>query len=320
MLTTFLQILGLVCFSLVLIKATDLVILSLKSLAKITKLGEFAITGLIIGLATSLPELVVGIVSSLEGRPELSLGNLIGANIANVSLVVGAASLIGGVVHIRKNVFYREILFIFIIVLLPVLLFIDGYLSRVDGLFLIIAYIIYVLIIGRKKHEQDSEEHFGRTIRRFVLSVESHKKVWLKFFGGIFLILIAAEAIVRIASGITSSLGIDMFIVGLVLLSVGTTLPEVVFEIEAIKKHETVMVFGNLLGSIAANSLLILGIVSLINPLKIVVFGEYIWALVFFGILFLLFSYYVWTKKRLDRWEGLILLAGYLIFVLWELF
>lgn len=319
MIIIFLQILGLIVFSLVLIKATDLVVVSLKALSRITKLGEFAITGLLIGLATSLPELVVGIVSSLEGRPELSLGNLMGANIANVSLVVGTAGLIGGVIHIRRNIFYKEMFYIFLIILLPVILFLDKSLSRVDGLLLITAYIIYSLIIGIKKEEKTEGEYFGRTIRRFIISVENHRKVWLKLFGGIFLILVSAEIIVRIASEMASSLGVEVFIIGLTLLSMGTTLPEVVFEIEAIRKHETVMVFGNLLGSIAANSLLILGLVSLISPLQIFNLEGYGLALLFFGALFLLFSYFVWTKKRLDRWEGLILLFGYLVFVWWEL-
>src|SRR4030042_5377689 len=88
-------------FSIVLIKATDLLIVNLKGFSKVSKMGDFVVTTLLLALATSLPELFVGILSALQGEPSLSLGNVIGANIANLTIVIGAAALVGGSLAVR---------------------------------------------------------------------------------------------------------------------------------------------------------------------------------------------------------------------------
>ena len=124
--------------------------------------------------------------------------------------------------------------------------------------------------------------------------------------------------IVQFSLKLALVLNVPVIVVGLVLVSIGTTLPELALEIEAIRKHQSEMVFGNLLGSIVANSTLVVGTVVLISPITIKGFDEYLLATLVFIIAFGLFYFFVRTKRRLERWEGLVLLIVYLLFFLAE--
>jgi cation:H+ antiporter len=114
--------------------------------------------------------------------------------------------------------------------------------------------------------------------------------------------------------------GISVFVVGVVLLSLGTTLPELVVSIESLKKAQPGIFFGNILGSLIVNSTLILGIVSIISPIEDGNLGHYVIALITFALTFLLFWLFTRTKHRLERWESIVLLGIYLIFVVVEFF
>jgi len=131
-------------------------------------------------------------------------------------------------------------------------------------------------------------------------------------------LLFSADMIVQFSLKLALVLNVPVIVVGLVLVSIGTTLPELALEIEAIRKHQSEMVFGNLLGSIVANSTLVVGTVVLISPITIKGFDEYLLATLVFIIAFGLFYFFVRTKRRLERWEGLVLLIVYLLFFLAE--
>ena len=132
-----LQLLLLIFFSLVLIKATDILTESLRGLAAVTKVGKFAITSLLLAFATSIPELVVGVTSALEGQSSLALGAIIGSNIADISLVIGGAALIGGSFSVVGEFLKIDIFSVFLAGVMPLMLLIDGRLSHVDGLILL---------------------------------------------------------------------------------------------------------------------------------------------------------------------------------------
>jgi len=133
-------ILLLAVFSVLLIKATEIVTDSLQRLAEITKIGKFALTSLLLALATSVPELVVGVTAALEGRPNLALGTVLGSNIADISLVVGGAALIGGSFSVAGEWLKMDIFSVFLAGVMPLILLMDSQLSRVDGLILLFIF------------------------------------------------------------------------------------------------------------------------------------------------------------------------------------
>jgi len=146
----------------------------------------------------------------------------------------------------------------------------------------------------------------------------SQRKEFGRLFIGIALLLASADGIVKLSSSLASTAGIPIFVVGLVVLAIGTSLPELAFSIKSISEHEPSMFFGNLLGSTIANSTLIVGTVSLIAPIKVIAFNEYLLAAVAFILVFSGFWFFVRSKHRLDRWEGGILLLIYITFLILE--
>lgn len=305
--------------SFILIKATDILIVNFEALSAKTKIRKFALTGLILGLATSLPELFVGLSASFAGKSILSLGNIMGANIANLSLVVGGAALIGGALRVEGIFLKKDVFYVFLAATAPMILLTDKVLSRIDGLILLTLYVFYqIVIFSEKKHRQEFKKTqkmgvIHRLIRK-MNHLETKKEIgWILL--SIIVLLFSADFLVKTAMKLAVVLNLPLILIGLLIVSVGTTLPELVFGIKAIKDKQSSMAFGNLSGSIAANATLIIGLVALISPIRIQAFASYLLATMAFVIIFGLFYLFIRTKRCLSRWEGLALLLVYLIFV-----
>lgn len=307
-------------FSLVLVWATDLLIGSLKILSEETKVGKIALTTFILALATSIPELFVGITAAFEGRPGLSLGNVLGSNIADLSLVIGGAALLGGEVIVLGEVFTRDMFLTFLVSVLPIFLLLDKTLSRFDGAVLFLVYLFYqITVLKGKRKDSNGPGWIKRLLKRLVPLSGNHKKEWLKFFLGVVLLLVSADLLVRSAMNLAVSFSIPIILIGLFLVAIGTSLPELSFELQAIKRKEAGMVYGDLLGSVVANSSLVLGVTAILHPIKINFFDDFLLATVFFLFIFGLFYFFTKTKRKLERWEGVVLLGLYFLFALIEL-
>ena len=314
-----LNFLAIVFFSLLLIKATDVLVIHLKSLSRKIAVGGFALAAFLVGFSTSLPELFVGLTSAFEGIPTLSLGNLIGANISNLSLVVGLAAFLGGGVKIRNGAERRDLFYAFLAGAIPLIFLFDKELGRIEGIVLIIIYLSYNYFLLRKR-DQTLEENggFWRGFLRRFQHKETKKELEIIFLS-LVLIIISADIMVRLAKTIAVSINFPPFLIGLFLLAIGTSLPELVFGFEAVRKKEGEMLIGNLIGTLVINSTLIVGLVALISPIKIKTFSDYTLASVVFVTLFLLVYVFTKTKNRLEKWEGLALVAVYIIFFILEL-
>ncbi len=202
-------------------------------------------------------------------------------------------------------------------------LLLDKQLGRVDGLILILLYGLYCswILNGRKKEIQqlpgdNKEEFVWKLIRR--LNTKGSRKELGWIFLGVILLLFSADMIVNLAQDIAIALNLPLLLVGIFIISVGTTLPELIFELKAIRQHHPTMVFGNLLGSVVANGTLIIGLVALLSPIKVVNFGEYLIATMAFVLIFGAFYLFIRTKHQLERWEGAILIGLYLVFFFLE--
>lgn len=316
-------ILLLIFFSFLLIKSADLVLVSLKKISQSTKTGLFALSAIFLALGTSLPELFVGLTSALEGVSNLSLGIVVGSNIANISLVVGFTSFYTGKVLVRGEYVRRDVAVAFVAGVLPVAFVLDGFLSQVDGLVLLAVYGVYATGLFKKRYKQIAAEdpqkdYFYKFVRRITHINGREARDYIRLFLGLAVLLFSADMIVKLAQTLAIIINIPVLVVGMLILAVGTSLPEIVFSLRSLEDHTPSMFFGNILGSIIANSTLVIGLVSVIRPIKIVAGGEYFEALFVFVLMFGLFWWFIKSKNRLDRWEGFVLLVFYFAFVIWN--
>lgn len=317
------QIILLIVFSIVLIKAAEWVIVALRRIAKKTHTGAFAISAIILAIGTSLPELFVGITSAIEGAPNIALGVVLGSNIANIGLVTGLVALIVGKINIHGEYFKRDVGLALIAGLLPLALMADGVLGRVDGLVLLSVYVAYASSFFKERFTEIAKEHtkesfffrFWKQINHIDFNIT---REYGRLFVGLALLLFSGEMIVKNAEGLATSLGVPIFVIGVIILAIGTSLPELAFSLRSVEDKHPSMFFGNLLGSTIANSTLIVGVTSLITPIKVVALGDYAVAVIAFVIIFSVFWLFIKSKHRLERWEGGVLILLYLTFVVVE--
>jgi len=289
--------------------------LVVKSLIKVDKyyhVREFVIGFLLIGIATSMPELFVGIMSALNNISSLSFGNILGAAIVDLTLVVGIVAFLGKDVKFEAEIEKRTLFIIAAMIILPLILFLDQELSRFDGIILITVFFLYIitLLIRRKKFKVAKDG--------FVSRKEVRKDIIL-FIISLISLIVSARIIVYAASQIAMELFLPPIFIGLVIVSIGTSLPELFFETDSVLKGHSSIAIGDLLGSLAFNSSLILGIVSLISPIR-ANFSSFIVSSVFIVISLLTFLVFARTGKEITRKEGIVLLMFYILFIIVSIF
>lgn len=324
-----LPVLAILVSSLVLIKSADWAITSILKISRTTKTRTFSIAAVLLALTTSFPELLVGVNSAILGVPALSLGNVIGANIADISLVLGLAGVLGGVLHFKHlRAFSTEIGVAFFAGVFPFLLILDKTLSRLDGALLILAYIGYVTgflnkTVARleKTREPGVQQNFlGNFFRGLADNNGDTRREMIKFLGAVFLLVISSRLLVQFAVNFAGTAGIPLFLVGLLAVSIGTTLPELALVYRSVRRDQDDPVVGSSLGSMATNALLILGLVAVISPISVPARQEYLLSVITLVFSLALFWFFARTKKRLDRWEAAVLFSVYIVFVLLEIF
>lgn len=321
----FFLVVALLALSYVLSWSTDVLVLGIKQISRGSKFEAFGLTTFLVALATSLPELFIGVTSAVEGKPVLPLGVAVGSNIANISLIIGGAALIAGAVKARDEFFRKDVLYAFLIGSLPLLLLLDSRLGRTDGLVLLVVYFIFVLItlsgkLGKVEEEAEDKFYVEKDWSHRILRVFGQKDLeqgLARLVVGSALLIVCSDLIVRLSVYIAGMLNIPTILVGLFMVSVGTSLPELTFEIKTIGKKEFSMAYGNVIGSTVANSGLILGVVALLSPIQVGRgMNAYFISVITFVLLFSLFWVFTWSKKSLDRWEGAVLVGAYFVFAL----
>lgn len=234
---------------------------SLNRMSIFLGLSGFSIAFVLMSFATSLPEFFVGITSALKGTPELSLGNLLGANIINLTLSMGLITFFARGVPVKGKYLFGNLLASLGVALLPFLLLFDQKLSRLDGGILLAAFLVYIItLLSRRKKTKEKEDEVG--LKEFFKNL-------LFFFLGIGVLLFSAWVLVYFATKIATSLNLSLVFIGLIGVALGTSLPEFTFGLRAQRSEHKEMNLGNILGSIVVNVSLILGIVSLISPISI---------------------------------------------------
>ncbi|MDD5087116.1 MAG: calcium/sodium antiporter [Candidatus Nanoarchaeia archaeon] len=299
------------CFFL--IQSGNWLVKSLTKIAAFLRLSEFVVGFIIMAFATSVPELFVGITSAFAKNSALSLGNVIGANIINLTLVVGITVLLSRGIKIESKKTRTDALYMVFIAALPMVLMVIGRsLSRVDGVILLFVFAIYArrVLKQRKSFKKEVEDGIKRkdivfTTIFFVLSLA--------------LLFLSAKFVVDSATELSVYLELPPIIVGLFILSIGTTLPELTFGSRAAMKGHPDMALGNSIGSVVVNSTLVLGVVSIIHPItsNILLFST---SAIFMVVIAFLFATFVESGNKLYIKEGISLIMLYILFVVIEFY
>lgn len=280
------------------------------------KLKEFVLAFFVVGIGATIPNLIIGVVSALNGIPELSFGDVIGANIFDLSIVVGLAALISkrGLSSNSRTV-QGSAVFVMIIALLPIFLIFDGELSRIDGIFLLAAFAIYAFWLFSKK------DRFTKTYEKCDQSfaqLRIIKDIFVVIIGLIMLI-VGAQGVVQSATFLYETFNLQLGLIGLFVIAIGTCLPETFFALQAARKGQDWMILGNLMGSVAITSTFILGMVALIAPIRIINFSPFAIARLFLIIAVLSFFVFARTGQKITKREGFFLIAVYIAFLIVEI-
>ncbi|MBW2987842.1 sodium:calcium antiporter [Candidatus Woesearchaeota archaeon] len=288
-------------------KSADYAIGAVTSYAKKTGVSKFIIGFLVVSFGTTFPEMSTAVMASLAGESNLLLGDLIGASIIDVALVFSIAIIIARVIKVKvKQVIDHKVVMVIVLVALSsFLMMIDGRMSRLDGGILLAAFCIYLIIFWKK------EEKISHLKKEIVF-----RSIWqdIVVFGGcIAALLLSARWLVISAVEISYIIQIPKYIVGLLVIAIGTTIPEITVNVKSALKHQTDIGFGNIFGSVVANLTLSLSIAALIRPFDVPfsTFGPSI----LFLIGFVIASLFLFTRKKLTWKSGVIMLAAYVVFV-----
>ena len=283
-------------------------------IARIFNISPLIIGLLIFGFGTSAPEMLVSGLAAYDGHPELSIGNAFGSNIFNIGLVLAVAAIIHPVI-VEKNVLKKEWLFLFLSTLVIGFLLMDGFLSFVDGSILLILLLLFLYyVFNESKKDNNLENEVSEDINKD----QSKGKTWLLLIISLVILVSSARLVVWGGTNLALAFGVSDLIIGLTVVALGTSLPELAVAISSALKKQHQMIIGNIIGSNLFNSLGVLAIPGLILPCQIpseVMSRDYIYMLIF-TLLILIFS----LKLRINRFGGLILLtilASYLYQLVW---
>lgn len=311
-------ILLLFLFLIILVSSARLVIIGVENLEKVIKISYFAIGVIIVGVLTSIPELTIGITSAIKKIPTLSLGNLMGGSFILLTLVMGLSAIFFKGLNFERILPLKELILGNIAILTPALLGLDKEISRLDGLFAIIFYIFYIVSLNKHSLKPKSDSITKRKAGIF-LKIFAIFKACLLITFGIMLLLIVSGAIVNIAQKVVNKFNIEALLIGLIILSIGTNLPELSIVFKSKKLNEKSTALGVIIGSAAANSFII-ALVAIIYPIKILNFSLFLSSFYFLIFATIIFSIFARTKNRITPSEGILLVMLYIVFLISQIF
>jgi len=307
-----------------LIKGGDMLVDGASSLARRFNISELAIGLTIVAFGTSAPELVVSLSAAVGSHPEIALGNAIGSNNFNLFVILGITALMAPIA-VQKNTVRLEIPYslfaVIILFLLGNIAFFSGegtVITRIDGAILLLFFGLFLFYVYKNMKTSVPETKSSDDSSAETLSLA---KSIIFIAAGLLFLVLGGRVVVNAAVSLAQALNISEKIIGLTILAVGTSLPELVTSITAIFKKKDDIAIGNIIGSNIFNIFLILGASSLISPVEYApVFNIDIYILVL-GTLLLLLAMFTGKKYRLDRWQGavfLLLYTGYVIHLIMQ--
>jgi cation:H+ antiporter len=293
----------LVLFLLVLVQASELVIEKSIVVARYLRISELAIGFVLLSIATSLPELVVSVLAALQGQVGIAVGNVFGSNLSDIALVAGLGAMVQAF-HVKKKEMLDLVRVLFITSILPLVMLVGNF-GRFAGVVLLLVFVGFVYFILKKGYSAD-----GGT------RVEPGKAVFstLALLAGIAAVIGSAKFVVDSSVDLALGFGVSPAFVGATVVALGTSLPELVLTLQAIRKKAHGLALGNLLGSAITNLTLVLGAAAVINPLAAnltTVFNLVIFALMANMVMW----FFLQNSRVIDRKQGFVLFGIYVVFL-----
>jgi len=291
----------------ILAKAADMLVYGISNYARKLGISDYLIGFLVVSIGTSLPELVASVNGALMRQGEIVFGTIIGSNLFKIPLL-GIIIFIAGRIRTDVNSIGTSPVMTFLLGILPILLVIDGKLSRLDGAILLAAFLVYIINLWK------AEGELGKIKKGVTLKYISKES--FIFLGALVALLLSARYLVFSSSEISKILNVHPFIIGLVILGIGASAPELMVQVRSVFKHHKDIAIGNVMGSIITNSTLVLGIVALVRPVTIqfrdITFTSIVMGI---GILYILISI---MRAPLSRKQGILLISLYIISIVVE--
>lgn len=284
------------------------------SLAQRIGISELVIGLTIVAIGTSAPELFVSLMSAIKGTPDMAVGNVVGSNTFNTLLITGMAAAVTPIAISRVTV-KRDLPIAFVASIALILVCLDKSIGRLDAVALFVMFIAFIVMTVRNgaNGNQSAEETAsadGKPTRSAWLSVAL-------IIAGLALLIVGSQVFVSNASQLATALGISQAVIGLTIVAGGTSLPELATSIVAARKGQSAIAIGNVLGSNVFNILMILGLTGIIQPMNIEGITLIDLAIMLGGMVVLwLFSF---TKLKVERWEGFVLIAIFIAYMAWLL-
>ena len=290
-----------------------LIIKSVDKIAKSLHIGSFTVAFFILGLLTSIPETAIGINAVMDQKPEIFVGTLLGGSVVIFLLIIPLLALIGRGVRINHNLSAINLKIILVTIALPGLAVIDHKVTNLEGLALVIAYFVAIFTVQKQSGwlKTEQTQAFSQKAYSFIDLI----KVAL----GIAFVIISSHNIVLQTIEYSNILSIPSFYLSLLLLSIGSNLPELSLAIQSVISGKKDIAFGDYLGSAAANTLLF-GIFTLANNGEVFTFNSFYVTLVFLVSGLVLFYIFSKSERTISTKEGLIMLFIYVSFLAFEIY
>ena len=294
---------------LLLIKGADFLVDGASSIAKKFGIPEIVIGLTIVSVGTSMPELFISVTSALKGYSDMTIGNVVGSNLANLLLILGITAIVKPVLFERETVKYEIPICLASTILLYVFANTSNLISRAESGILLIffsLFIVYTIVLAKrkkiKKQKTKSKTSLSKDIILMILGV-----LGLKYGGDL-----TVDNAVKIAE----LLGLSAKVISITILAIGTSLPELVTSVSAAKKGESDLAIGNIIGSNIFNVFLIIGVSSFISPINYSVSYNFDLIYLFFALILLLIFAYTKPKLKMSRTNGIIYFLGYVVYMI----
>lgn len=309
----FLPILSFILGLVLLIWSAGRFVVGASALAKYCGLSSFLIGMIVVGFGTSAPELAVSLFAALGGSLELALGNAYGSNIGNIALILGFTAIIFPIV-IPKSAIRMDIPLLLLATAISfVLLFFNKDVSRLDGILLVLLFAVIIALqiwqgISNKAENSDNE-----TGSKNLLS----SLFWLVL--GLGILVGSSKLLVFGATEIAKALGVSDLLIGLTVVAIGTSLPELASSVIAAKKGDTALALGNIVGSNIFNSLIVVGISAIISPMNVdsLILQRDLPVTAFLTLLLLLFGIHLKNEPKIGRVKGIFLFLFYIVYTVY---
>lgn len=312
------QILILIAGLLLILFGANYLVDGASSIAKRFGLSEFIIGVTIVGIGTSAPEMVVSFISAFQGKAEMAIGNIVGSNIFNTAMILGITAMISPLIITKSNL-KKDIPLNILVTVLLIALGLNftftglgkDQLSRIDGIILLGIFAWYLWSSFRSDSADDEEDS---EIKNYSIGLSA-----LMIVGGLAGLICGGKLFVNAATEIAKIFGVSDKFIAITVMAAGTSMPELATCVVAALKGRGQLALGNILGSNISNILLILGGSALISPLSFTGMSVVDLGMVLTCSVFILASAYLFKKKKLDRFEGIILLlleAGYMWYLI----